>query len=171
METKDAQLEVLVILIVVYILLFIFYPEKGNEAFANSLELLERILPLLILVLALTLIFHHLLPVRVIVDYMSKSSGIKKWIIAILAGLISVGSIYTWYPILRRLMEEGTSPGVVSAFLYARAIKLQYIPMLAVYFGVEYTIIVTAALIVASVVIGIIMNIIMEIYSYSVYER
>jgi len=171
METKYTQWHILVILIVVYILLFIFYPEKGDEAFAKSLKLLERILPLLILVLALMLIFHHFLPIKVIVDYMSKSSGIKKWIIAILAGLISVGSIYTWYPILRRLMEEGTSPGLISTFLYARAVKLQYIPLLVVYFGVEYTIIVTAALIVASVVIGIIMNIIMEIYSYSVYER
>jgi len=171
MKAQYSQWQLLVILIAVYILLFIFYPEKGEEAFANSLELLERILPLIVLILALMLIFHYFLPIKVIVGYINRNAGIKEWIITILAGLISVGPVHIWYPVLRRLMLDDTGPGIVSAFLYARAVKLQYIPLLVIYFGIEYTIMLTAVMIVASVVIGIIMDILMELYSYSIYEN
>jgi len=170
METNKIQWYVLFIVILAYVFLLVFSPEKGNEALKNSIELLERILPFLLLVLALMIIFNYLFPVKVIVGYMGRNSGIRGWIIAIIAGLVSVGPAYLWYRLLRRLMEEGTGYGPVAAFLYARAIKIQFIPLMVVYFGLEYVGILFGVMILASVVIGILMELIMGLL-YPMYRQ
>ncbi len=169
MKNSNTQWYLILLVFMIYALLFIFRPEKGDEALKNSLELLGRILPILLLVMALMVIFNYFLSDKVIEDHISRNSGIREWIIAIIGGLISIGPIYIWYPLVRRLMEEGVSPGPIAAFLYARSIKIQFLPLMVIYFGMEYVGVLTVVMILASVVIGIIMEIIMGLFyqSYS----
>jgi len=64
----------------------------------------------------------------------------------ILAGMLSMGSIYIVYPLLQSLKKKGASYAHIAAFLYARAVKIPLIPLMAYYFSLEYAFIFTAIL-------------------------
>ncbi len=77
-------------------------------------------------------------------------------ILFIFAGVLSVGSIYVIYPILYELKKKGVSYAHISAFLYARAIKLPLLPLLAYYFSLTYAIVFTLTLFIFSFVVYIV---------------
>jgi hypothetical protein len=52
------------------------------------------------------------------------------------------------------MQEHGMRPALVAAFLYARAIKLPWLPLMAFYFGSAYMVILTFWILVFSVLHG-----------------
>jgi len=117
-------------------------------------KLLEKVLPTLIIVFVLIFFFNIFLKPQTIAKYISKESGIKGWIIAIIGGIISMGAIYMWYPLLADLKEKGMSNGLIAAFLYNRAIKIPLLPFLIYYFSWPFTITLTIYMIIFSVLDG-----------------
>jgi uncharacterized membrane protein YraQ (UPF0718 family) len=95
---------------------------------------------------------------KTLVKYMGKKSGIKGWFISIVAGIISTGPIYMWYPLLSELEEQGVRKGLIAAFLYNRAIKIPLLPMIIVYFGLLFTVVLTIVMMIISVVQGLIIE-------------
>jgi uncharacterized membrane protein YraQ (UPF0718 family) len=67
--------------------------------------------------------------------YLGEEAGIKGWAIAIIIGIISMGPIYMWYPLMKDLQNKGVKDKFLATFLYNRGIKLQWIPLLVLYFG------------------------------------
>jgi uncharacterized membrane protein YraQ (UPF0718 family) len=57
---------------------------------------------------------------------------------SIIFGIISSGPIYAWYPFLKQMREKGVSLGAIASFLYARAIKIPFLPFLIYFFGFKY---------------------------------
>jgi uncharacterized membrane protein YraQ (UPF0718 family) len=90
--------------------------------------------------------------------YLSKSSGIKRWLIAIVGGIISTGPIYMWYPMLKELHKKGVELSFISVFLYNKAIKPFLFPIMIYYFGLSYTVIISVLMIVFSILQGIIID-------------
>lgn len=88
--------------------------------------------------------------------YLGKSAGLKRWLIAVAGGIISTGPIYMWYPMLRQLRKKGVKYGFIATFLYNRAVKPPLIPMIILYFGLKYTVVLTIVMIIISIVQGII---------------
>ena len=100
---------------------------------------------------------------KVLMKYLGKNSGFKGWIITIIAGILSSGPIYMWYPLLNDLQRHGMKSGLIAAFLYNRAIKFPLLPLLIVSFGIKYSLVLMTVMILISVVQGMITEKIMEI--------
>jgi uncharacterized membrane protein YraQ (UPF0718 family) len=68
----------------------------------------------------------------------SKNAGIKGMSLSVAAGIISTGPIFAWYPLMKKMMEEGAGEGQIAVFLYNRSVKPFLLPVMIVYFGWIY---------------------------------
>lgn len=122
-----------------YILLFFITPDDTAAALYKSGSILWKLLPIFLTVILLTGLLHYFLNPGQIVKHFGKESGIKGWLYALLAGVISHGPMYAWYPMLQEMRHQGLRDGLVAAFFYARAIKLPLLPLMIDYFGLLFT--------------------------------
>jgi len=140
------------------ILALIFNPEKGIQVWHFLLHLLSTILPVLALVFVIMVLINLFLKTQLLIKYMGKGSGLKGWIIAVVTGILSVGAIYMWFPVLKEMIDKGVKHGLIAVFLYNRGIKLQWMPVLALYFSVKYIVVLTLIMLLASLVQGLIIE-------------
>jgi len=82
-----------------------------------------------------------------------------------LFGILSHGPIYVWYPLLKDLKEHGMRTGLVTVFLYNRAIKIPLLPIMIFYFGISFVIILSIYMIIASIFQGKIIEILEDKYT------
>jgi len=133
--------------------------------FENSLHffwsILLKILPIFALVWFFMALMDRFITRQVILKYVQKERG-KKWLLAVVGGILSAGAIYLWYPLLADLHKKGIDYGLIACFLYNRAIKLPLLPVAIYYFGWKYVIILTGVMIVASLIQGVIINKLMK---------
>ena len=61
-----------------------------------------------------------------------------------------------WYPLMYDLQSKGVKDRFIATFLYNRGIKLQWLPMLVLYFGLKYSLVVLFVMILLSIPQGII---------------
>jgi len=113
------------------------------KAWRQSLEILETLLPILGVVVFIAGGINYLLDPRSLAKHLGDESGARGWMIALGAGVLSHGPMYAWYPVIAELRRHGMRDGLVAAFFYARAIKVPLLPMMAAYFGVDFTVILT----------------------------
>jgi uncharacterized membrane protein YraQ (UPF0718 family) len=147
-----------IIVVVIYIGIFV----SNNLLFFNSLEQLWKIVIniywVIILVFVVTFVINLFLNEKKIVTYVGKESGWKGWVIASMAGLISHGPIYLWFPLLSDLKEKGMRDELIATFLYNRAIKIPLLPLMIFYFGFVFTIVLTIYMIIFSIINGMIVG-------------
>lgn len=146
----------LLIVVSLYLLTALFDPESGYEALQQSFDVFKTILPILVVVLFLMTFINSFIQPQKISQYLGKKSGSKGWFIAVLGGLLSHGPGYLWYPILSDLREHGVKNGLIVAFFYARSIKIPWLPMMASYFGIAFTITLTLYVLLAALIQGLI---------------
>ena len=60
-----------------------------------------------------------------------------------LAGIISTGPIYVWYPMLKDLREKGAKHFLIAVFLVNRAVKPFLLPVIISFFGWIYALVLT----------------------------
>ncbi len=149
--------------IILYILLFSLTPEKIYPSLQIALHIFIQIIPVITAVILLMGISNYILKPKTVIKHLGGDSGVKGWILAISFGILSHGSIYVWYPLLKELHKHGMRTGLLAAFLYNRAIKIPLLPLMIFYFGIPFVAVLTINTIVASVVEG---NII-EMIEYS----
>ena len=90
--------------------------------------------------------------------YLSGDLNWNKFFLTVGLGILSSGPIYAWYPFLADLKEQGFKNSLITIFLYNRAIKLPFIPLLIYYFSWQFVILVTILMIIFSIINGIIMD-------------
>lgn len=138
--------------------LVVSFFDKGVvfSALSFSLKTLKQVFFAFIFVfLLMTLSNYYISPQRA-KKYVGKGSGIKRWIFAIVGGVISTGPVYVWFGLLKDLRDKGASAGFVSTFLYNKAIKLPLLPLMILYFGFGMSVIFVVALLLGSIVQGIV---------------
>ena len=150
----------LVAVISLYLILFFFYPERIYSALKVSGDILIRIIPVLLLVIFFMALVNYFLHPKTVAKYAGKGSGIKGWLLAISAGIISHGPIYVWYPLLKELRDQGMRSGLIAAFLYSRAIKIPLLPLMVYYFGALFVVVLLPYIVIASLIEGEIIEII-----------
>jgi len=91
-----------------------------------------------------------------------KGVRIKGIALSVVAGIISMGPIYVWYPLLKNLREEGAETGPIAIFLYTRAVKPFLLPVMIAYFGWLYVVILTVLTVFASIATGCFMSVLMK---------
>jgi len=148
----------LLIIIALYIILLIINPGKTLLSFKFFFSLLIKIIPTLAFIILLMGFINYFIPPKKLKQWLSHGTGAKAWIIAIIAGIVSSGPIYLWYPFLAELRRSGVRNSLIAAFLYNRAVKIPLLPMIIMYFGLAYTIVLTIVMIVFSVFNGLIVE-------------
>jgi uncharacterized membrane protein YraQ (UPF0718 family) len=114
-------------------------PGKTASAFEASLQLLLTLFPLFAAIIVLTALLNRFLKPKALAKHLGNESGVRGWLLALLAGIISHGPMYAWYPMLQELKKQGLGNGPIAVFLYARAVKLPLLPIMVDYFGPLFT--------------------------------
>jgi len=153
----------LLLVILAYIITFFINSKFLVPTIEFFLETILKVIPIILLVFVLMVVTDYFVNHKTLVKYIGKKSGIKGWIISIVAGIISTGPIYMWYPLLNELEEQGVRKGLIAAFLYNRAIKIPLLPMIILYFGLIFTIVLAMVMIFVSVVQGLIIEKILSV--------
>jgi len=140
-----------------YIYLFITNTQNYNKTIKVLTNLTIKIIPIFILIFVLMAITNYFITTKFILKHFT-GKGIKKWIFTIIGGILSSGPIYMWYPLLANLRKKGVSNGLIACFLYNRSVKIPLLPLMILYFGWKYIIILTIIMIIASIIQGIIID-------------
>jgi uncharacterized membrane protein YraQ (UPF0718 family) len=126
-----------------------------------ALEASGRILLQVALPLCVAFVVMFLLNLLVKPAHVSRlagrGAGIKGVCLSTAAGVLSMGPIYAWYPLLKSLRDKGASDFHLANFLSNRAVKPFLLPLMVFYFGWVFTLALTVltvlgALVVAAVV-------------------
>ncbi len=134
-----------------YLLLAWLQPGLARKSFFHFLRLGRSLLPALGLVFLFLWLFNLFGNLQEKTARLTgRESGWRGWLLAMAAGVLSHGPIYPWYPLLGKLMRRGSRPALVATFLYARSIKLPWLPVMAHYFGFSYMVILTLAMLLLS---------------------
>jgi len=145
--------------VLVYGLIYFKLPEYGKPSFDHFVKMAIELAPILVLV------FLFLWMLELVEGASSKlaklagrGSGITGWFIAISGGILSHGPVYAWYPLLQEMQKKGMRTALIAAFLYARSIKLPWLPLMAFYFGTAYMLVLTFFIALFSIVNGFIVE-------------
>ncbi|MCG5535626.1 hypothetical protein [Ectothiorhodospira mobilis] len=129
-------------------------PEVTRQALEIFLRMARAVAPVLVLVFALMYLVERLLDPRRTRAWLGPGSGLRGWFLALAAGVFSTGPVYAWYGLLAQLRAQGMRTALVAVVLYARAIKLPLLPLLAHYFGVTYVVVLTLLMALTALVSG-----------------
>ncbi|BCS87780.1 hypothetical protein [Pseudodesulfovibrio sediminis] len=122
-----------------YGLAFLFSPEKTEAALLISGSIFRQLALPICLVLFIMVALNRFLSPVVITRLLGRSLGVKGVLLSSLAGILSMGPIYAWFPLLQSIREKGASPFHLANFIGCRSVKPILLPVLAVYFGWQYT--------------------------------
>ena len=148
----------LAIVLLIYGVTALLDSELTLQAMTSFIQLLDKVLPVLLIVFILIFTVNLLLEPAWVKKYLGSRSGIFGWLTAIIGGVLSTGPIYPWYALLKDLREKGMKTSLAAVFLYSRAVKLPLLPMLIHYFGITYTLVLVCYLVVFSIFSGLIME-------------
>ena len=148
--------------LVAYGVLFILTPEQALAALKSSGKVCLSILPPLIMVFLVMLLLNLFVKPAQIARFLGGDTTIKGILLSMVAGVISMGPIYVWYPLLKDLREKGAGPMPIAVFLYSRAVKPFLLPVIIVCFGWIYAGIPTVLTLLASVINGYLTNVLLK---------
>jgi uncharacterized membrane protein YraQ (UPF0718 family) len=151
-----------VCVVVCYGILSVIDPHKALMALKTSANLLLTVTLPLVLVFLIMLALHLFVTPSQIIRLFGRGSNIKGTVLSMVAGIISMGPIYAWYPLLKKLREEGAGTGPIAIFLYSRAVKPFLLPVMIAYFGWVYVIVLTLLTVFASIATGWFMSVLMK---------
>lgn len=158
-KNKVQGLYFLTFAIVLYIIAYLFDSGNTVKALEASWAIFYGIIPTLIFVILFMIAAFYLASPKTIKKYVGKGSGIKGWFLAVSTGILSHGPIYIWFPMLKDLRAHGMRNGLMATFLYNRAIKLPFLPVMIYYFGWVFVSVLMFYMVVASIVQGTIFDI------------
>jgi len=144
------------LVLALFVVITFIYPNKMEPILLMFKNLMLQILPILVLVYIIMLLTNYFVNNDKLKKYMGEDAGIKGWMISIVSGVLSVGPIYMWYPLMKDLQTKGVKNKFLITFLYNRGIKLQWLPMLIFYFGLKYSLTLLIVMAVMSIPLGII---------------
>ena len=154
-QNKNKAWLFLLIVLIIYIVIGVMKQDILIPALQFFLSVIRKIIPIFILVFVLMIITNYFTNQKYITKHLGQDSGLRGWLLSIGAGLISTGPIFMWYPLLKNLQNLGVKKRFIAAFLYSRAVKPALIPLLIVYFGLTYTIVLIVVMIIMSVFQGL----------------
>ncbi len=146
----------LALVLLAYGLLGLINPASTLQSLTLFTHIMVQMLPVLGLVFFLLFVVNLALEPKRIRRYLGRESGLKGWVAAVFGGMLSMGPVYAWYPMLGELQQKGMRNALIASFLYSRAVKLPLLPLMIYYFGVAYTLILCLYLIGFSVISGIV---------------
>jgi len=148
--------------LVMYGIIFVISPARATVALKSSMGILLNLLFPLSLVFTLMVLMNLFLKPAHIIRFLGKESGGKGIILSAAAGIISMGPIYAWYPLLKELRQKGATNSLIAVFLGNRAVKPFLLPIMISYFGWMYVALLTLFTIASSLAVGYLVNILVK---------
>ncbi|MEN8130335.1 MAG: permease [Pseudomonadota bacterium] len=133
-------------------------PTVSLESLGYFVGVVTRLLPALGVMFLLLWLFNLFASPQQITRSLGQQSGLKGWIFTIVGGVVSMGSVYLWYPLLRDLKTHGMRTTLIATFLYSRAVKIPLLPLMMHYFGTLYTILFVLNVLLFSIASGLVME-------------
>jgi len=155
-EKKMGKWYFLIIVVVIYLAIYFFLPDKMMPILNFYVKLILQILPIFLLVYAIMVLTNYFVNNKILQKYLGEEAGIKGWVISIITGIISMGPVYMWYPLMKDLQNKGIKNRFLVTFLYNRGIKLQWLPLLIQFFGWTFSLTLLIVMAIFSVPQGII---------------
>ena len=140
--------------------LFIYILKDFINIFVN------QILFVLLIVFVFMFILNILIEKEFIKNKIKNAKSITKYFVSIIWGIFSTWPVYMWYPFLKQLKNHWLSYGHIATFIYARAVKIPFLAVMIMYFGLKYTIIFNLVLIFLALVLGIIIDLLFNLKYY-----
>lgn len=147
----------LLVVLGIYLAILIFDKELFLSSSKFFLNTILKIIPAFALVFVLMSIANYFITPQKVLNF-SKRKGSRKWFLMSFAGIISTGPPYLWFPLLSKLRKQGLSEGLITTYLYNRAIAIAFIPLLIFYFSAKYAIILYILITASALIQGKIMN-------------
>lgn len=97
------------IVLLTYIVLLIFMPDKSVKSFQNSLYYVKEMLIIMPVMLLLTSLITAWVPRKTIENNFGKDAGFKGSVFSFLLGSFSAGPIYAAFPVCKALLAKGAS--------------------------------------------------------------
>jgi uncharacterized membrane protein YraQ (UPF0718 family) len=148
------------IVVLLYGTVYALAPDTALTALKDSAKILLTLCLPLSLVFSVMFLLNLFVRPAQIAGLFSRSAGIKGMLLSVAAGIISMGPIFAWYPLMKKMREEGAGEGPIAVFLYNRAVKPFLLPVMIAYFGWTYVVIVTILTILGSILLGYSMSMI-----------
>ncbi len=137
-----------------YLVLSFTNPPLVHASLQRFISLLVKMIPALVGVFSLIFLINLFFHPRSVKKHLGKESGWRGLLFAMIAGIISTGPIYVWYPLLADLQRKGMRIMLITVFLYNRAVKIPMIPLMIYYFGLKFTVVLTLVMVGASILEG-----------------
>ncbi len=154
-KSSNTQWYFLSVVALTYLVLgFVNYDIVFNSLITSK-NIFLKILPALGVIFAVMMLVNYFISQKTVKKYLGVSSGVKRWPIAIISGIISTGPIYVWYPLLNDLRKKGLGYGFIATFMYNRAVKIPLLPLLIYYFTPTFTGVLLGVMISLSVLQGL----------------
>jgi len=157
-KKNSGGIKFFLIALIVYGISFLFNAEITKTAFANFLQMIWKIIPILMVVFFFMVLINLYFTEERIKKYFGRQSGVKSWIYAIISGILISGPPYILYPLLGELKKHGMKNSLLAVFLYNRNVKIPFIPVMIYYFGLGFTVIMSFYIIAFSILNGVLVE-------------
>ncbi|MEF8787439.1 MAG: permease [Planctomycetota bacterium] len=144
------------LMVVVYGILALLAPGSAWAALVASGRVLLQIAPALVVAFGVIVVLNMLVRPVHIRRFLGRGTKAKAFLLSSVAGILSMGPIYAWYPLLKELRNKGVSDSHLANFLGCRSVKIPLMPLMAAYFGLTFTVVVSIAVIVGAFVTGLV---------------
>ncbi|PLX91214.1 MAG: permease [Desulfuromonas sp.] len=155
---KFKGLRFLTLVAISYVSLGLTHSEQAMQSLMRAGQILGQILPIIALVVVINALINWWLPPNKMVRLFKKHGAKRGWGIAMVAGVMSHGPMYLWYPMLSDLQRGGVPQSILVTYFYARAVKLPLLPLMVDYFGVLFTVTLEVYILIAAWLQGLVMQ-------------
>ena len=136
----------------------LLWPDKTLHGFVAGAKIFGELLLVFPLIILLTAWIDYRFDAKSFARHLGEESGVRGWLLALGAGILSHGPMYAWYPMFEQIKAHGVRYGLIAAFFYARSIKVPLLPIMVDYFGAAFTVILTLYILIAAWLQGLIID-------------
>jgi uncharacterized membrane protein YraQ (UPF0718 family) len=113
----------LIIVILIYIILYLSGSDNVLLALNYSFKSLKKLSFVFVMVFVMMFLIDMFVDDKKISRYFNTAKGIRAYLIAMIAGVLSHGSSYAWYPLLQSLREKGVKDSLIITFFICKKYK------------------------------------------------
>jgi len=143
-----------VAMLLVYGVTYLAYPAQAVVAIDASGRVAFQAAPALAIAFAVMVVLNLVIRPEHIRQFLGGGATVAGTLLTLAAGILSMGPIYAWYPLLRDLRGQGASDFHLAAFLGSRAVKPPLLPLMVAYFGWVFTVVLSLVMVAGAVVTG-----------------
>lgn len=138
----------------IYAIVAVFDYGYAALALTGTARSFLNLIPLFVLVYAVIFVINIFLSPEAVKKHLGADSGKKGWIYALLGSILVSGPPYVILPMLKDLKAHGMKYSLIAVFMNNRHVQPAMLPVMAYYFGVPFTVVISAYILIFALVNG-----------------